>query len=241
MKTRKGRVWQIRIFLTLLFALFAIIVMRIEQETPAAAPTLPTEQFEIHSPVPETMQSWGNVVAAAPLLSDDPERPADTDEPELISDRVISDATPILLDSVPLSKETQWKIYDLCEQDNSLFCAVMAIANKESRFTPTAIGDNGRCIGMMQINHCYHVDRMEALGVTDLFDAVENAAVGISYIKDLEREFNVGADSHVLYMAYNMGPSGARNLFSQGIYSSSYSWAVAGYYDAYMQELSTGG
>ena len=146
-------------------------------------------------------------------------------------------AAPIL-DSVPLSAQEQSEIYGLCGGDERLFCSVMAIARRESNFRPNAIGDGGSSLGMMQINYRMHQDRINALGVRDLLNPVECAAVAISYIRELAEEFRVDVSDHVLYVAYRYGSAGARELFSQGIYSTSYTWDIAGYFDAYMRELS---
>ena len=159
----------------------------------------------------------------------------------LVAGRVLSESTPPLLWSVPLSAEVQWRIFDLCGEDVGLFCSVMAIAHQESRFDAAAVGDSGRSLGMMQINYCYHTERMERLGVSDLTDPVQCAAVGISYIQDLADRFQVGTDSQILYLAYNMGPTGAQKAMARGQYSSSYSRAAADSYEAYRQEFSAGG
>ena len=55
-----------------------------------------------------------------------------------------------------LEAETQWATFELCGQDTDLFCATMAIAYSESRFAANLLGDNGKSVGMMQINTDYH-------------------------------------------------------------------------------------
>lgn len=237
MKERKNRARQIMLALILLFLLGALICAR--AGLAAGSGDLEMVRAEAYAAEAESPVPPENDEAAAPV-EESLELAVETEPPKQVAKLIAWDSTPKLLESVPLGKETQREIFDLCGQDDSLFCAVMAISNKESRFTPAIIGDNGRCVGMMQINYAFHIDRMKALGVTNLLDPIENAAVAISYIKDLEKEFFVGADSHVLYVAYNMGPTGARELFDKGVYSTSYSWDVAAYYEAYMQELSTG-
>ena len=82
---------------------------------------------------------------------------------------------------------------------------------------------------------------MERLGVTDLTDPVQNAAVGIDYMKELCKTFNVGPDSHILYVAYTYGPSGARELFSKGVYSTTYSWDAVALYEKYLAEIEAHG
>lgn len=154
---------------------------------------------------------------------------------ELWSDDTSRTSPPLL--SVELDAETQWAIYDLCGQDNSLFCAVMAIAKTETGFQADAVGDNSVSIGMMQINTNWHTERMAQLGVTDLTDPVQCAAVAIDYIEYLAERFGVGTDSHTLYMAYNMGPTGARSAIAEGTYSTDYSRQVMADYEAYLAEL----
>ena len=64
----------------------------------------------------------------------------------------------------------------------------MAIAYTESRFTPDLVGDDGLSFVMMQINTKWHTGRMEALGVADLTDPVQCAAVGLDYC---QRQFEI--------------------------------------------------
>lgn len=138
---------------------------------------------------------------------------------------------------VALEAETQWAIYEACEYDSGLFCLVMAIAEHESEFKPDLQGDNGQSLGMMQINTRWHTGRMEALGVTDLTDPVQCAAVAIDYLKELEDITGATPDDPALYMAYNMGPSGARKALEAGRETTPYSEAVLATYRSYKEEM----
>ena len=138
---------------------------------------------------------------------------------------------------VALEAETQWAIYEACEYDSGLFCLVMAIAEHESEFKPDLQGDNGQSLGMMQINTRWHTDRMEALGVTDLTDPVQCAAVAIDYLQELESRYGFEAESEALLMAYNMGPSGARKALNEGRTSTDYSREIMTVYQGYLAEL----
>lgn len=111
-----------------------------------------------------------------------------------------------LLD-VPLAAETQRDIFEQCGRDGRLFCAVMAIASVESGFDAQTVGDGGDSLGMMQINTRWHTDRMEALGVTDLTDPVQCAAVAVDYLLELEGITGARTEDHQLYTSYNAGPS----------------------------------
>ena len=147
-------------------------------------------------------------------------------------------ATAKLLESVPLDAETQAAILELCGGDRDTFCAVMAIAWVESRFDTDAVGDNGVSIGMMPVNTRWHTGRMEALGVTDLTDPVQCAAVALDYLRELSEGYGFGwITDHSLYMAYNMGPGNARIAIDSGTASSGYSRAALTAYGDYAQEM----
>jgi len=113
----------------------------------------------------------------------------------------------------------------------------MAIAEVESGFDTDLLGDGGDSIGMMQINTRWHTGRMEALGVTDLTDPVQCATVAIDYLLELEDIMGAGPDDHALYLAYNMGPSGARRAIRAGTAATEYSAAVMEAYRNYMTEM----
>ncbi len=138
--------------------------------------------------------------------------------------------TPLL--DVPLEAETQWAIFGQCGQDTDLFCAVMAIASVESDFDPQMVGDGGDSIGMMQINTRWHTGRMEALGVTDLTDPVQCAAVAIDYLLELEGILEAGPGDQGLYVGYNAGPSRAKRTSS-----TAYSREVMAVYQEYIEEM----
>ena len=143
-----------------------------------------------------------------------------------------------LLD-VDLDPETQWAIYHECGYDNGLFSLAMAIANRETggTFQDDAVGDGGDSIGLFQVNTRWHTDRMERLGVTDLTDPVQCAAVAIDYLKELSDRYGFEPESEALLMAYNMGPSGANNAIEAGTISTDYSREAWALYQGYLEEL----
>lgn len=73
-----------------------------------------------------------------------------------------------------------------------------AVAYAESRYDPEAV--NGGCLGLMQISTRWHIDRMERLGVTDIFDLDGNMAVGADYLAEL---FATYEDAGAVLMYYN--------------------------------------
>lgn len=148
----------------------------------------------------------------------------------------------LLADTVPLDEATQRMVYEMCGEKNALFCMVMAIANRESRFTLDAVGDGGNSIGMMQINTYWQRDRIADLGVTDLADIEQNMAVALNYIDWLatriepdDPESTYG--THSLFMAYNMGLTGAMDAWERGVLQTGYSVSCCEYFQMYMTKL----
>lgn len=204
-----------------------------ELHTEPPAPTIPASEVSVTAtPIIQRPVATEPMPSAEPINSD----------PDLtiIGGRVMSEATPTLLPSVPLDKETQWAVYEVCGNDNELFCAAMAIANRESRFTPTAVGDDGRSVGMMQINQRWHTERMERLGTTDLTDPIQCAAVAIDYLKELTATFG-WVNGEKVYIAYNAGATQASEWIASGITSTEYSRECLALYQGYLAEMEAQG
>ena len=97
-----------------------------------------------------------------------------------------------------LSKEIQnycieiGNMYNICPE------FIMAIIESESSGNQYAV--NGGCKGLMQIYEKYHKDRMERLGVTDIFDIRGNILVGVDYLSEL---FGKYEDPAMVLMVYN--------------------------------------
>lgn len=150
----------------------------------------------------------------------------------------IAPEAPALLSGIAsLDIDTQRQIYEVCGEDDNLFCCVMAIADQETKFDTEAIGDGGRSIGLMQINTAWQQDRIERLGITDLTDPAQNVTVAIDYIAWLADHLGLGEnpyESHALYMAYNMGLKGSKDC---GAAQTEYSTAALDLYHAYLTEM----
>ncbi|MCL2052265.1 MAG: lytic transglycosylase domain-containing protein [Lachnospiraceae bacterium] len=82
--------------------------------------------------------------------------------------------------------------YGLCPE------ILQAIAFYESSFRPEA--KNGTCIGLMQINEPFHRERMNRLGVTDLYDPYQSILMAADYIMELKELHH---DIAIVLMAYN--------------------------------------
>lgn len=126
---------------------------------------------------------------------------------------------------VPLDYDLQVFIIQTCEELNIDAAVVMAMIFYESSYQADAVGDGGNSLGLMQIQERWHEERMERLGVTDLFDPYQNVTVGIDLLAELLDEYDGNVE--MALMAYNAGRSGAdKYWFSNGEYSNEYSRKV---------------
>lgn len=97
---------------------------------------------------------------------------------------------------------------------------LMAIVERESSGDSDA--ENGSCKGLMQVSTRWHYDRMERLGVEDIFDAYGNIMVGTDYLVELiEKHGDIG----VALMVYN-GDSSAMNYANGNCEISNYAKGI---------------
>lgn len=111
--------------------------------------------------------------------------------------------------------------YNICPE------LIQAIIERESNYNPNA--KNGSCIGLMQVSEKWHTDRMEKLGVTDLYDPYSNILVGTDYLAELFNEAienGRGDDLYYVLMRYNLKTSTANSRWDAGDYSD-YAIAVS--------------
>jgi soluble lytic murein transglycosylase-like protein len=101
--------------------------------------------------------------------------------------------------------------YNICPE------LLMAIIETESSGDQYA--QNGSCVGLMQVNEPFHTDRMDRLGVTDLFDTRQNIHTASDYLSELYQEYE---DTYMVLAVYNMGQVSAERLFKKGIYETKY-------------------
>ena len=104
--------------------------------------------------------------------------------------------------------------YDACVVFGNEYCIcpelVMAIIERESKGDPNAT--NGNCKGIMQISERWHTDRMDRLGVTDIYDTAGNIHVGVDYLSDLFLKYE---DAAAVLMVYH-GEKDAVSKSSRG-------------------------
>lgn len=87
---------------------------------------------------------------------------------------------------------------------------LQAIAWKESRYDEMA--ESSGCIGLMQVSERWHIERMERLGASDLYDPEENMRVAADYLAELFAQYE---DAGMALMAYS-GDSGAEGYAATG-------------------------
>jgi soluble lytic murein transglycosylase-like protein len=133
---------------------------------------------------------------------------------------------------IPLSEELQAFTFNLCEEYGVDYEMVLAIMDKESDYTASAISKSSD-YGIMQINKINHKWLTEELEVTDFLDPEQNIRCGIYMLADLMKKYD--APPRVL-MAYNMGERGAREYVAKGNTSSAYSRYIMQLRDKLLQE-----
>lgn len=122
--------------------------------------------------------------------------------------RVDSAENEYLSDEIVAYTEEIGYEYGICPE------FIQAIIERESSGDKDA--NNGCCIGLMQIYQKYHEDRMERLGVSDLYDPYSNILVGADYLAELFEEYE---DPYLVLMVYNMGYRKAISLYRNEQYT----------------------
>ena len=128
-------------------------------------------------------------------------------------------------------------LWCLCEQRDIDYYMVVALIERESGYKWDAAGDGGNSVGYMQIGERWHKDRMLEEGVEDLLNPYGNIRVGLNFLQYLNKKYLDNSGANCVLMAYNMGESGARSLWREGIYSTEYSREVLKRADEIRQEL----
>lgn len=100
---------------------------------------------------------------------------------------------------------------------------LQALAYTESHYEVNATGYSNDC-GLCQIIPKYSYDRMERLGVEDIYDPYSNVLV-CADILNYHKNSKYGGDINFVLMAYNMGQAGAAKRYEAG-YISDYAKKV---------------
>ena len=187
--------------------------------------------------VPEETLSALPAETSAPAISDTVQIPSSY-TPAAIPVKVDTEATLVLIEpeipyyDVPLSKELQEYIW-LLSQEYEVPCELIyALIETESSFRPNVVSGTND-YGLMQINKINHEWLSDELGISDFLDPEQNILAGC-YILSRHLKATDG-DIVLALMRYNCGAAGARNLWSQGIYSTRYTDKVMAAYDRYCE------
>lgn len=132
--------------------------------------------------------------------------------------------------SVNLTHDLQDYIRDLCEQYDVPMSLIIAMIDAESGFASTIVSRTND-YGLMQINIINHDWLREKIGVTNMLDPYQNVMSGIYILSD-KLSSNDGDIAKAL-MSYNCGASGARKLWDEGIFTTSYTEKIMKLYDSY--------
>lgn len=92
---------------------------------------------------------------------------------------------PITLYDVPLSEELQTHIIETATVYGIDPAIIFAIAYKESKYDPYAVGDSGGSLGLLQVQPYWHSERMERLGCPNLLDPFQNVTVAVDYLVEM--------------------------------------------------------
>ena len=114
---------------------------------------------------------------------------------------------------ISLDAELQIWLIDYCKDIHINPYMIMAMCERESQYNANAVGDNGRSLGIMQIQPKWHKWRMDKLGCDNLLDAKQNIIVGIDILLEL---YSKNEDVAWVLMAYNGGEAYADRNYSAG-------------------------
>lgn len=113
-----------------------------------------------------------------------------------------------------ISEEIQSYCAEIGEEYGVCPELLQAMIEAESSGNPKAV--NGNCKGLMQVSQKWHYDRMERLGVSDLYDPYGNILVATDYLVEL---FEKHGDLPLVLDIYN-GNSKAYQNYENGTLSA---------------------
>lgn len=148
--------------------------------------------------------------------------------------KTVIDTEPVTVYfDVPLSKELQDYIRNLCDEYGVPIELVIAMIDVESTFRADVVSKTND-YGLMQINKCNHEWLTDKLGVTDFLDPYQNINSGVHILSGHLEVTN--GDIELALMRYNNGATGAKKLWDKGIYSTAYTQKIMTVYESYKEE-----
>lgn len=202
-------------------ALAALVVAGTAVVIAACTSSLDSAESKTELPAPVTEIQESVAPSTAPSPSSTPD--ASKEPEELTVEEMLENGT--LTDSIALSYDLQLVARDAAETFGVPYRLLLAVMFRESSYNPEA--ENGICYGLMQIhqmNFEWLQAELEEYGVTDIqHNPEDNIKAGAYLLGGFIEKYG---DYHLALMCYNCGEGGAQDLWSQGIYSTQYSWNV---------------
>lgn len=93
------------------------------------------------------------------------------------------------VDAVPMDPEYVSHVCEVCESYMLDPAILFAMMWQESRFNPDAVGDHGQSFGILQIKRKWHEERIQRLGVTDLFSEWQEIYVACDYLAEIRETY----------------------------------------------------
>lgn len=124
-----------------------------------------------------------------------------------------------------LPKKHQIIMQDACREYDVPYTLILGLCQKESGFDPTQVSATND-YGYMQINEC-NIAAMTEMGLDVINNPEDNIKGGVYLFS--QHYHAVNEDAHFALMCYNMGAGRAKQLRTEGTYSSKYSRQVMEY------------
>lgn len=160
-------------------------------------------------------------------------------EPTEESNNTIEDIPPVsvcsieMFDKVPLGDDLIEFIYNSAIENDIPPEIMFALAKVESSYDEHAVSKTNDH-GLFQINTCNFKSLAAKLGYTydelcdKIYDPFVNTKCAIYMLLEFRDKY-ASDNWHIVLMRYNMGPSGAKKQFDNGVYSTKYTRKIVEY------------
>jgi len=164
-------------------------------------PTIQPSKIEIHI---ENVDSFQSSIV-----------PVDIQEVE------IQNAEPVvnLFYDIPVSDSEQLLIREISNQFGIDYELLLAVIKTESEFNANSIGDNGKSLGLMQIQPKFWTSLFNSNDCSDWFSVKDNVTVGCSILQYLYASYG---DTIQVLSAYNSGNPNCNNGYSDKVMGNLY-------------------
>lgn len=161
---------------------------------------------------------------------------ASTESPTVIPMKTVKSQKvkkrPAYFTEIKDGKITTSSLKSICEYVGKKYSIdpilLQAIVFVESDYKVNCDGTSGDK-GLCQIVERFHMERMEKLNITDIYEPYSNILLCADFIAELKSS-KYGGDIYFVLMAYNMGLSGATKHYEDGRISE-YAYKVVNKYE----------